>query len=173
MNMIRTGRDLLESVTFVAATATVHTELLQRHRMDLRNAAELAEGLLAELRVAGLAKSQLSRLLAAARKADALGEHEWKQLVADLRALTTTSRRAASLSTVVGTLANLQALERQAFGLKPFELPDPAIGDPGKPGPRRKGVRVEFADVPHRDTTQLDRSNGHGLDRSNPSQSAP
>lgn len=149
-----TARQLLRDVTFVSATATVHTELVQRHRADLRNAAELATGLLSELRVAGLGKAQLTRLLNAARRAESISPDEWASLMGDIRALTSSTRRTSGLATVVGTIANLQQLERQAYGLRPFETPkdDPAAPNGGGgASPTRKGVRIEFADVPHRD----------------------
>ncbi len=136
---------LLPGLSFIGATAAIHTEALQRHQRQLANAHDLCEGLLAELRTAGLSRGALTRLAHAARKADLIDSDEWRDVTKTLRDLGSSSKRSATLATLVSTLGNLQNLERQAIGLKPFELPkdDASGGSTAK----RKGMRIEFEDA--------------------------
>jgi hypothetical protein len=136
---------LIPGLTFIQAQASIHTEALAKHRGQLAVAADLAESMLVEVRAAGLTRGALSKLVTAARRADVIDQDELREAMTTLRHLASTSKRSATLATLVSTIGNLQNLERQAIGLKPFELPrDDAIGGSTA---KRKGMRIEFEDA--------------------------
>ena len=139
-------KGVTDDLVAVKHGAAMIVSVIQRHRSDITDLAELCRTQLAELRTVTVATDKLLRGVARLKDLDSIDEEQAKTLIGDLRKLATLPSRVGALTAVSSNFDRLQTMERRAFGVK--DDVDPVEPEGSK---KPRNILIEFVEAPYRE----------------------